>query len=34
MRSEQPRKAAALLRARLGRRPSVRDTAWLAECAP
>jgi hypothetical protein len=34
MRSEQPGKAAALLRARLDRRPSVRDAAWLAECAP
>ena len=32
LRSEQPAKAAALLRSRLSRRPSARDEAWLAQC--
>jgi hypothetical protein len=30
--SDQPAKAAALLRSRLARRPSVRDRGWLATC--
>ena len=33
LRSEQPAKAAALLRSRLSRRPSARDEAWLALCS-
>ena len=33
LRSEQPGKAAALLRSRLSRRPSARDEAWLALCS-
>jgi len=33
LRSGQSAKAAPLLRARLGRRPSARDQAWLALCA-
>ena len=32
LRSGQPAKAAPLLRARLGRRPSAQDEAWLARC--
>lgn len=32
LRSQQPRKAAELLRTRLSRRPSQRDEAWLARC--
>jgi hypothetical protein len=32
LRSQQADKAAALLRTRLGRRPSPRDEAWLAQC--
>jgi tetratricopeptide (TPR) repeat protein len=32
LRSQQPDKAAPLLRTRLGRRPSLRDEAWLAQC--
>jgi hypothetical protein len=32
LRSRQPGKAATLLRTRLGRRPSPRDEAWLAQC--
>ena len=31
--SDQPAKAAALLRSRLARRPSVRDRGWLATCS-
>jgi hypothetical protein len=33
LRSGQSAKAASLLRARLGRRPSARDKAWLALCS-
>jgi len=33
MRSGQSAKAAPLLRARLGRRPSTRDETWLALCS-
>ena len=33
LRSGQSAKAAPLLRARLGRRPSTRDKAWLALCS-
>jgi hypothetical protein len=33
LRSGQSAKAAPLLRTRLGRRPSVRDEAWLARCS-